>query len=38
LPFQALLAGVRFEYQAFVLDPAPTTVRSSNVLRARLGL
>ncbi|MBK9387645.1 MAG: DNRLRE domain-containing protein [Planctomycetes bacterium] len=38
LPFHALLAGVRFEYQAFVLDPSPTTVRSSNVLRARLGL
>ncbi len=38
LPFHPLLAGVRFEYQAFVLDPPPTTVRSSNVLRARLGL
>ncbi|MBL8898424.1 MAG: DNRLRE domain-containing protein [Planctomycetes bacterium] len=38
LPFHPLLAGVRFEYQAFVLDPVPTTVRSSNVLRARLGL
>jgi hypothetical protein len=38
IPFEPLLAGARFEYQAFVLDPAPTTVRSSNALRARLGL